>query len=268
MTHEEFVALLDKWHIPHRTNDVGRNEKWYNHNRNSKGNWGPVNGIGNHHTGGKDDKAGANVLWQGYAALPGPLCHAGIQTDGYVLLNGWGRVNHFGLGDSVVLEHVIAENYTGQLIPHRADVDGNSRFYGFEWMYDGLSDPATHYPKLYHTAVRLNAAICTHHGWTERSSIAHGEWQPGKWDPGYSKGKLFDCAAFRSDIHQAIKEGPNKPAPKPAKRTITVAKGDTFLSIAKACYPKATTGMEAVYDLINDNPQLLQIGEKLIVPNN
>jgi LysM repeat protein len=268
MTATQFVALLDKWGIPHRENRAN----WQNHNRNSKGEWGPVNGIGNHHTGGNDDKSGRDVLWNGYGDLPGPLCHAGIQQDGFVLLNGWGRVNHFGLGDSDILNHVITEDYTGRLVPHKANVDGNSRFYGFEWMYNGLSDPSTHYPKLYETAVRLNAAINTYHNWGFRSSIAHGEWQPGKWDPGYKKGLLFDVVDFRSHVSQAMKEGPKKPLPtrpttKPKTKQITVVKGDTFVGLAKKYYPTAKTPGDAVIDLIASNPQLLQPGDKLIVPN-
>jgi hypothetical protein len=273
MTAEQFVKLLIQWKIPYRENRKG----WQTHNRDSRGSWGPVHGIGNHHTGGNDDKSGRDVLWNGYGNLPGPLCHGGIQQDGYVLLNGWGRVNHFGLGDSSTLEHVIREDYKGKLSPRKADVDGNRHFYGFEWMYNGLSDPKVHYPKLYYTAVRLNAAICTFHKWTELSSIAHGEWQPGKWDPGYKKGQMFDVVKFRSDVDQAIKEGPKgpiskppspKPEPKPKFKEITVQKGDTLLSLGKKYYPKATTGMEAVYDIVNDNPQIIQTGMKLHVPNN
>lgn len=230
MTANQFVVLLDRWGIPHRENRNG----WENHNREGHGAWGQVHGIGNHHTGGKDDKAGRDVLWNGYGDLPGPLCHAGIQQDGYVLLNGWGRVNHFGSGDSTVLKHVQNEDYSGKLTPTKADVDGNARFYGFEWMYEGLSDPELHYPKLYQTAVRVNAAINTYHEWGYLSSIAHGEWQPGKWDPGYRKGQLFDVVRFRSHVHQAMLEGP-KPVvhPKPpAVATVTFKKGDSLHALA------------------------------------
>lgn len=272
MTHTEFTDLLRKWGIPYKVNDRNGVD-WYEHNRAGHGAWGPVNGIGNHHTGGKDNADGASVLWNGYGALPGPLCHAGIRTDGSLLLNGWGRVNHFGLGDSDVLQHVVNEDYTGQLHPRKANVDGNVHFYGFEWMYDGLSEPSEHYPKLYRTAVRLNAAICTHHGWTELSSIGHGEWQPGKWDPGHANGKLFDCAKFRGHVKQAIAEGPNPKPPTPPTHTpskpipgwqvITVAKGDTFYSLARKYYDSPEAG---ILNIIEDNPQLLQPGMKLQIP--
>jgi hypothetical protein len=269
MTHKQFTDLLTKWGIPFRSNERG-DVKWYEHNRNHKGKWGPVNGIGNHHTGAADNKAGRDVLWNGYAALPGPLCHAGIQTDGYVLLNGWGRANHFGLGDSDVLQHVTNEDYGKKtLVPRKADVDGNSHFYGFEWMYDGLSEPSEHYPKLYRTAVRLNAAICTWHEWTELSSIAHGEWQPGKWDPGHAKGKLFDCVKFRNHVDQAIKEGPKPklpPRPNPAPKTsITIKTGDTLMGLAE----KYLDDPKRWVDFVRANPSLLKPlvpGQKLILP--
>lgn len=270
MTATQFVSLLDQWDIPHKSNERG-GVKWYNHNRNTKGKFDAVFGIGNHHTGGNSDKAGADVLWNGYGSLPGPLCHAGIMADGTVLLNGWGRVNHFGLGDDDVMQHVIHEDYTGILKPNEANVDGNRHFYGFEWMYDGLSEPAEKFPKLYRTAVRVNAAICTFHKWTEKSSITHGEWQPGKWDPGHAKGKLFDAAKFRNHIEQAIKEGPKPlptrpkpPTPNPTG-TVTVSKGDTLISLAKD-----HLGSSARWtDIVAANPTLvraLNVGEKLTLP--
>lgn len=273
MTPGSFVDLLKDWAIPYLSNSHD-NVPWHNHNRNHKGEWGPVHGIGNHHTGAEDNKAGRDILWHGYGSLPGPLCHAGITQDGAVLLNGWGRVNHFGLGDDDVLKMVISEKYTGSPKPNEANTDGNRYFYGFEWMYNGLSNPETSHPKLYRTAVRLNAAICTYHEWTEKSSIGHGNWQPGKWDPGVAKGKFFDLARFQNHVEQAIKEGPKpklptRPKPSPPvtnKEQVTVKSGDTFYSIARKHYPNAQTSDEAVTDLVTDNPQLLQPGEKLWVP--
>lgn len=261
MTAADFTSLLDKWGIETVDNSLGRGQgPWFRHNRNSKGDWGPVNGIGNHHTGAADNKAGRDVLWHGVQGLPGPLCHGGITQTGAVLLNGWGRTNHFGLGDDDVLQMVISEKYTGSPKPNEANTDGNAHFYGFEWMYDGLSNPETKYPKLYRTAVRLNAAICTWHEWTEKSSIGHGNWQPGKWDPGVAKGKFFDLVRFQDHVHQAIKEGPKPKLPtRPATQKITVVRGDTLSGIAKRY------GI-TLEKLINDNPGLLQPGDKLTVP--
>lgn len=279
MTHTQFTDLLKKWNIATVDNSHG-DVKWYNHNRNHKGPWGPsVNGVGNHHTGAKDNSAGRSVLWYGYASLPGPLCHGGITADGKVLLNGWGRVNHFGLGDSDVLNKVIAEEYDpSKLKPKKADVDGNSRFYGFEWMYDGKSNPETHYPKLYQCAVRVNAAILTWHGWSPESAIGHGNWQPGKWDPGVASGKFFDLARFQNHVEQAMKEGPNPKKPdlptrptNPPKGTtgttniVRVKKDDTLMGIAE----KHLGDPKRYLDLIPANPSLLRplkVGEIIKLP--
>lgn len=263
MTHTEFTDLLREWHIPTEDNSRG-GVKWYNHNREGHGDWGPVNGIGNHHTGGKDNADGATVLWGGYGNLPGPLCHAGIRTNGTVLLNGWGRVNHFGRGDDDVLRHVINEDYTGVLIPNEANTDGNVHFYGFEWMYDGLSNPETSHPKLYYTAVRLNAAINTHHKWGFKSSIAHGEWQPGKWDPGHGEGEMFDVVRFREHVHQAMLEGPNpKPPTKPTKKYVTKP-GDTIAGIAR----RELGDPKRWNEIISYNPDLVVIptGKTITLP--
>lgn len=225
MTHTQFIDLCKEWGIPTEDNSRG-GTKWYDHNREGHGAWGPVNGIGNHHTGGADNKSGADVLWNGYGALPGPLCHAGIRQNGVLLLNGWGRVNHFGLGDDDTLDHVIEEDYTGTLIPNEANTDGNARFYGFEWMYDGTKDPAIAYPAMWQTAVRINAAICTFHGWGKKSAIGHKEWQPGKPDPG-----KVNMVVFRDHVAQAISEGPKR---KPPIKSYTVKSGDTLGKIALA----------------------------------
>jgi hypothetical protein len=268
MTHMQFVDLLKKWNIPYESNARG-GKAWYNHNRNHVGNWGPhVYGIGNHHTGAKDNQAGADVLWNGVTNLPGPLCHGGIRTNGYVLLNGWGRTNHFGYGDDDVLDAVIEEKYSGTLKPNEGNTDGNRYFYGFEWMYDGLADPMTKYPKLYRTAVRVNAAICTFHNWKPESCIGHGEWQRGKWDPGHKRGYMMPMDRFRNHVEQAMQEGPNppkpptKPNPKPATKEIIIESGDTFYSLARKYYPGWDIG-DAVYDIVQDNPQLLKPGTKL-----
>lgn len=257
MTSTQFVTLLDQWSIPHEPNDRD-GKKWYEHNRNHKGKFDAVFGSMNHHTGGKDNADGAKVLWYGYAGLPGPLCHGGIRTTGAVLLNGWGRTNHAGLGDDDVLQAVIHEDYKTLARPNEANTDGNRHFYGWEWMYDGLQNPETTFPKMWRTAVRLNAAICTFHGWTAKSCIGHGNWQPGKWDPGVAKGQLFDLARFQNHVEQAIKEGPKPPA-KPTTKTVTIKKGDTLSAIAKV---HSTT----VIDIVNLNPGIIQPGDVLKLP--
>jgi hypothetical protein len=250
MTAAKFIELCDQWGVKH----IPIRPDWATHNRNHKGDWGPVNGIGIHHTGsdgGVNDQE--NVLWNGYGDLPGPLCHSGIDPAGILRLAGWGRTNHFGLGSATTLNHVIAEDYDGtkNLKPGPATIDGNSHFYGFEIMYSGKHAMSDAQRK---TIVRVCAAICTYHKWTELSAIGHGEWQQGKWDPGIRSGVMMPVGSLRAEIHQAIKEGP-----KASKKIHTVAAGDTLYSIAK----KYDITVEV---LIKANPQLVKPGDKLVIP--
>lgn len=232
---KRFIELCDKWSIKH----IPIKANWATHNRAGHGEFGDMRGIGIHHTGSHASVADQeSILWNGVANLPGPLCHAGIDPAGILRLAGWGRTNHFGLGSSAVLKHVIAEDYTGVLKPGPATIDGNAHFYGFEIMYDG-THAMTDAQRI--TAVRVSAMLCTEHKWTEKSAIGHGEWQQGKWDPGY-QGHMIAMDKFRDEVKQAQMEGPPKklptrpPAPKPVPKpatTVTVKKGDTLMGLAE-----------------------------------
>ncbi len=109
----------------------------------------------------------------GYAALPGPLCHGVIDKDGTVHLVGNGRANHAGSGDSAVLAAVVSESALPR--PTRNDADGNTRFYGFECV--NLGDGSDPWPDAQLAAIeRASAAICRAHGWSSASVIGHKEW--------------------------------------------------------------------------------------------
>ncbi|MGY5048313.1 peptidoglycan recognition protein family protein [Streptomyces sp. 900105755] len=208
MTATQVIAQLKKWHIGY-----AEITGWATHNRAGHGAWGPVNGFIWHHTGADvtDAKAyAAGTLYNGLSDLPGPLCHFSIGKDGTVYLVGWGRANHAGGGDPVTLQHVINEDYTGQLHPTKGNsngVDGNAHFYGVEIQYSGnhaMSDAQ------YATARRLSAAILDFHGWTEKSVIAHGEWSSDKWDPGYAPDKIMAMPAVRADVAATLAAGPQE----------------------------------------------------------
>lgn len=207
MTDDQIVAMLKKWGVKY--NEIGG---WRTHNRNSKGAWGPVNGFIWHHTGADVTAANArsyaaSTLYNGLAELPGPLCQFSIGVDGTVYLVGWGRANHAGGGDPAVLQHVIDEDYTGQLKPTKGNsngVDGNARFYGVEIQYSG-SHAMT--DAQYKAALRLSAAICAWHGWSEKSVIAHGEWSSDKWDPGYAPSKIMNMVGVRDDVAHTLTAG-------------------------------------------------------------
>ncbi|MHB9758893.1 N-acetylmuramoyl-L-alanine amidase [Streptomyces sp. BYX5S] len=171
--------------------------EWRSHNRNHVGDWGPVNGVMIHHTVTSGSENTVRICRKGHPNLPGPLCHGVITKDGHVHLVGYGRANHAGLGDDDVLRAVIAE----KALPHdnEANTDGNSRFYGFEC--ENLGDGEDPWPAVQLEAIeRAAAAICRHHGWTERSVIGHLEWQPGKIDP-----KGFTMASMRKRIGDRLK---------------------------------------------------------------
>src|SRR3546814_13240647 len=79
-------------------------------------------------------------------------------------------------------------------------------------------------PSQYEAALRVSAAIFDFHGWGAKSAIAHGEWQPGKWDPGYAPGKMMDMRAVRSDIARKLAGG-NVSEPVPGKERTSVVWG-------------------------------------------
>ncbi|MFD7995526.1 peptidoglycan recognition protein family protein [Streptomyces mexicanus] len=206
MTATQVVAQLKKWGLKY-VEIPG----WATHNRAGHGAWGPVNGFIWHHTGadvsnGKSYAAG--TLYNGLASLPGPLCHFSIGTDGTVYLVGWGRANHAGGGDPAVLQHVIDEDYSGQLHPTKGNsngVDGNARFYGVEIQYSGSHKMTD---AQYAAARRLSAAILDFHGWSEKSVIAHGEWSSDKWDPGYAPNRIMAMPGVRADVKATLAAGP------------------------------------------------------------
>ncbi|URM86620.1 LysM-like peptidoglycan binding protein [Streptomyces phage Spelly] len=243
MTAAQVVAQLKKWGIKYK--EV---KSWETHNRNSKGAWGGMNGFIWHHTGAdvasaSADEYAGSTLYNGLSTLPGPLCHFGLAPDGTVYLVGWGRANHAGGGDPTVLNHVINEDYSGQLKPTRGNangVDGNAHFYGVEIMYSGSHKMTD---AQYKTALKLSAAILDFHKWTEKSVIGHGEWSNDKWDPGYASGKIMDMTRVRSDVADTLKAGPNA---KPAPTTPTTP---TKPSTGGGTVATKTAGYKEVWDL-------------------
>lgn len=183
--------------------DVVQVGDWRTHNRNHKGPWGPVNGVMIHHTVTKGTGRTVSICRDGYAGLPGPLCHGVIAKDGRVHLVGYGRANHAGLGDDDVLRAVIAE----RALPsdNEATVDGNRHFYGFEC--ENLGDGEDPWPDVQLEAIeKVSAAICRYHKWGSPSTIGHREWQPGKVDP-----RGFSMDSMRLRIHDRL--GGKAPAP-------------------------------------------------------
>lgn len=196
MTAAQFTAACALWGV--KVKQV--HTAWQSHNRAGHGAWGPVNGLVLHHTGSDGDDY--STLWEGRSDLPGPLCNWAMSVDGYVEPVGWGRANHAGSGSSAVLQHVIAENYTGNLHPGADNTDGNSHFYGQETMYSG-GHVMSH--AQYVNTLRVFAAVCHFHGWSAKSAIGHKEWTARKVDPGH-----LDMSTFRADLQKVLAGGPGK----------------------------------------------------------
>ncbi|MEU2992889.1 N-acetylmuramoyl-L-alanine amidase [Streptomyces griseoincarnatus] len=187
---------------------------WRDHNRNSKGPWGPVHGVMIHHTVTKGTKATVDICRKGYSGLPGPLCHGVIAKDGTVYLIGYGRANHAGSGDGDVLRAVIGE----KALPadNEANTDGNRHFYGFEC--ENLGDGKDPWPAAQLEAIeKAAAAVCRHHGWNEQSVIGHLEWQPGKVDP-----RGFTMQSMRTRVATRLKN-PSGAKPQPPKEDTDMA---------------------------------------------
>ncbi|MFB8035865.1 N-acetylmuramoyl-L-alanine amidase [Streptomyces sp. NPDC056004] len=180
---------------------------WRTHNRSSRGAWGPLSGSIVHHTVSSGTAATVRIVRDGYADLPGPLCHGMIAKNGQVHMVGWGRTNHAGGGDPKVLEQVIAESYgTAPSKPARGNsngVDGNARFYG--WECENLGDGKDPWPAAqYEAIVQVQAALCRAHGWTAKSVIGHREWSSDKIDP-----RGIDMAKLRADVAERLKHPAN-----------------------------------------------------------
>ncbi|AXI78066.1 peptidoglycan-binding protein [Peterkaempfera bronchialis] len=172
---------------------VVEHDGWRTHNRNHKGPWGPVNGVVIHHTVSEGTAHSVAMCHDGYADLPGPLCHGVVAKDGTVHLVGNGRANHAGSGDPDVLQAVIAER-DPLPAPVRNTVDGNPHFYGFECV--NLGDGKDPWPEAQLEAIaRVSAAICRAHGWHAASVIGHKEWTNTKIDP-----RGFGMAEMRARI--------------------------------------------------------------------
>jgi hypothetical protein len=165
---------------------------WRTHNRNSKGPWGPVNGVIIHHTAGRNS---TNTLYTGRSDLPGPLAHAHLAKTGRITLVGHGRANHAGLAARNAYDTVIHEAaHHPQPKANSGTVDGNTHFYGLE--IENLGDGRDPYPEAqYDAAVRWATAICRAHGWSANSVVGHKETSiEGKVDPS------FDMGAFRRAV--------------------------------------------------------------------
>ncbi|WP_309049288.1 N-acetylmuramoyl-L-alanine amidase [Streptomyces sp.] len=172
---------------------VAERSGWRTHNRNSKGAWGPVNGIVIHHTAGTNS---LNLCWSGTADLPGPLCHTHLAKTGVATMLSAGRANHAGTFAANAFNSMLNESSTHPRPDAAEPVDANARTYGIE--IENLGNGSDPYPAAqYDQAVRWAAALCRAHGWTAHSVIGHKEGTRRKIDPSFDMDAFRDAVAAR-----------------------------------------------------------------------
>ncbi|MEU2510576.1 peptidoglycan recognition protein family protein [Streptomyces syringium] len=198
---------------------------WRTHTRTASGRpWGPVHGVMIHHTVSSGTDSSVALCADGYAGLPGPLCHGVIDKAGTVHLVGYGRTNHAGGGDGAVLQQVIDEEYGARPpAPTKGNangVDGNRAFYGFECI--NLGDGRDPWPAAQLDAIeRVSAALCRAHDWSAKSVIGHLEWSDDKSDP-----RGFAMADMRARVVRRLSGQPGPSVPAPAADTVPYTLGE------------------------------------------
>lgn len=157
--------------------------------------WGPFNGITLHITAGPlltgqqavDYCQG--ILTQGRSDVPGPLCMAGIDGDGRIILVSSGRANHIGSISAASLSAMVAASFSleGSQNLRGHGTDGNTHTVGFE-----ILQPGTPTDVQRNAAIRAAAAIAKAAGWAGQEIHGHGECsdQRGFSDPGLDMGAV------------------------------------------------------------------------------
>ncbi|MGW5852078.1 peptidoglycan recognition protein family protein [Streptomyces sp. NPDC055254] len=174
---------------------------WRTHNRNHKGAWGPVHGVYIHHTAGVS-KSMVDICYDGYAELPGPVCHAMLAKSARTYLVGHGRANHAGTIARNAFDAAVNEDAVHPRPDAAEPIDGNRHFYGLEIENEGDGDDP--FPvDQYDQAVRWAAAHCRFHGWSADSVIGHKEATRRKIDP------AFSMPQFRADVAERLEHEPS-----------------------------------------------------------
>lgn len=163
----------------------------------STGNLDPVGVLCHHTATSKATSTGnlTNLLVNGRADLPGPLCHFQLDRDGTVHIVASGRANHAGRARP-----------SGTV----AGGDGNALYWGVEAANSGLGEP---WPdKQMDAYVTLCATLCTKVTHNSAQTVrGHRETSvTGKIDP------TFNMDAFRVRVAAAMR--PEAQPQRPAKK--------------------------------------------------
>ncbi|MEU6597827.1 N-acetylmuramoyl-L-alanine amidase [Streptomyces flaveolus] len=207
LTHDQWLTILRAegvtvaeypgWRTRQRDDETGKP-------------FGPVHMFLNHHTAGRNDRD--VVARDGVPGLPAPLAHVYLAKSGVATMCSAGRANHAGLM-AVNAYNSFRDEESTHPAPSKASgtTDGNDVAYGIET--ENLGDGKDVYPRAQYDAwVRINAAVCRHHGWGAESVGCHKETSiEGKVDPrgpveGYGgRGRFeFTPKQFRADVAERL----------------------------------------------------------------
>jgi hypothetical protein len=206
MTVPEMLAAFKRWHVD-AEELVRGGVRARDHHRPQA--YGDMHGMLQHHTGPWSTVDGMKaLLWDGRSDLPGPLCQFTVAPDGKVSIVSGGRANHAGAGAANVYQALVNDGATPA--PGPDSVDGNAHLYGTEIMSAGASTSV--YPDAQvQAAVRLDAAVCEHHGWRGNSVIRHATWTRRKVDTAgrSAHGDVLDVQFWQSEVNRALTVGPD-----------------------------------------------------------
>lgn len=136
------------------------------------------------------------ILVRGNGVVPGPLCLAGVDKDGRMIMISAGRANHIGSISQRSLTAMRNASFSleGSQNLRGSGVDGNAYTLGFEILAPGVpNDKQREATKI------ASAVINDLCGWSGQETHGHGECsdQRGFSDPG------FDMGRVRRDVMEA-----------------------------------------------------------------
>lgn len=220
--------------------------------------FGPVRMFLNHHTAGRGDRD--VVAKNGVAGLPAPLAHVYLARTGVATMCSAGRANHAGKM-AVNAYASFRDEQSTHPAPSVSSgtIDGNDVAYGLE--AENRGDNVDVYPREQYDAwVRINAAVCRHHGWSAESVGCHKETSvEGKVDPrgpveGYgARGRFsFTPGQFRKDVAERLRH-PASWSPGGSTSTPNPDTEETDVAISDADAKKIARAVLTL-DGVIDNP--------------
>lgn len=197
MTPDQWLAALRREGVT----DIVEMPGWRTNNRDHIKAFTDVHAAMVHHTAGEGPGL-PSLLFNGRADLPGPLCHDYLTRTGRLYLVGNGRANHAGTVARNAYNAVLNEQAIHPYPDAAEPIDGNDISYGLECENSGVEGRAWT-SKQYDVAVRVQAARCRFHGWTENSVWAHKEATRRKpVDP------RLPMDQFRADVAERLAHEP------------------------------------------------------------